>query len=280
MARHGHGSILWPLAMLFLITALTTSAEDGLASKAPTTAHGLLSAYAHNDYEHPHPLFDALALGFNSVEADIWLVKGELLVAHNLKDVKPERTLQALYLNPLREIIKNNGGHVYTNAATFMLMIDVKSASKPTYMALRSLLTGYTNILSVMSEIGTQTNALTIVISGNRAPEILAAEPVRYAGIDGRLSEITPHTSTQLVPIISEDWKQHFKWLGKGSFPDEERNKLHQIVEQVHQQGRRLRFWASPDKVDCWRELQSAGVDVLGTDDLAGLANFLRPATP
>ena len=42
----------------------------------------LVHAHAHNDYEHKRPLFDALEQGFCSVEADVWLVEGKLLVAH------------------------------------------------------------------------------------------------------------------------------------------------------------------------------------------------------
>ncbi len=34
-------------------------------------------AHSHNDYLHRRPLLDALALGFCSVEADIYLVDGE-----------------------------------------------------------------------------------------------------------------------------------------------------------------------------------------------------------
>ena len=60
-------------------------------------------AHAHNDYEHARPLAEALERGFGSVEADVWLVDGALLVAHDRKDVKPARTLAALYLEPLRE---------------------------------------------------------------------------------------------------------------------------------------------------------------------------------
>lgn len=37
--------------------------------------------HAHNDYEHKHPLFDALDQGFCSVEADIWINKDGVLVA-------------------------------------------------------------------------------------------------------------------------------------------------------------------------------------------------------
>ena len=60
-------------------------------------------AHAHNDYEHARPLLDALDQGFCSVEADIFLKDGQLLVAHTVLDLKPERTLQKLYLDPLRQ---------------------------------------------------------------------------------------------------------------------------------------------------------------------------------
>jgi hypothetical protein len=80
----------------------------------------------------------------------------------------------------------------------------------------------------------------------------------------------------QLIPLISENWMQHFKWRGRGAFPDDEKIKLRQLVDRVHQQHRRLRFWAIPDTLAGWRELQSAGVDIIGTDDLVGLAKFLQ----
>src|SRR5688572_20087049 len=72
-----------------------------LASCAITTSAQpmpLAAAHAHNDYEHTRPLLDALDLGYCSVEADIFLVNRQLLVAHNLEDTRPERTLQSLYL--------------------------------------------------------------------------------------------------------------------------------------------------------------------------------------
>ena len=38
-------------------------------------------------------------MGFTSVEADVWLIDGELRVAHDLEDAVPGRTLESLYLN-------------------------------------------------------------------------------------------------------------------------------------------------------------------------------------
>src|SRR3954469_7012674 len=63
-------------------------------------------AHAHNDYEHARPLAEALEHGFTSVEADIWLVDGQLLVAHDRDKVDTARTLESLYLAPLRKSIQ------------------------------------------------------------------------------------------------------------------------------------------------------------------------------
>jgi glycerophosphoryl diester phosphodiesterase len=58
--------------------------------------------------------------------------------------------------------------------------------------------------------------------------------------------------------------------------PGNEQLKLKGIVERAHQRGRLVRFWNTPDKTDFWKELSDAGVDLLNTDDLAGLEKFLR----
>ncbi len=280
LIRHLCPPVLFWLILLALGVKLDHLAAAGLDSVPPARAGALLSAYAHNDYAHPHPLFDALAQGFNRVEADVWLVDGQLLVAHNLKAVQPDRTLAALYLDPLRALIQAHGGQVFTNARTFTLMIDVKSAAEPTWFALRQLLQNYTNLLTSWSENRTHLNSLAIIISGNRAAKLLAAEPLRYAALDGRLADLPANPSPQLVPLISDNWTLHFKWRGHGDFPIDEKKRLRELVQQVHQQGRILRFWAIPDHPNAWRELQSAGVDILGTDDLVGLAKFLETNHP
>ncbi len=48
----------------------------------------------------------------------------------------------------------------------------------------------------------------------------------------------------------------------------------------AHARGRLVRFWATPDgpspaREALWRELRTEGVDLLNTDDLKGLQEFL-----
>src|SRR5262245_43577148 len=128
----------------------------------------LARTHAHNDYEHKRPLLDALDCGFCSVEADVWLVKGQLLVAHTPVQWNTERTLEKLYLDPLRDRVKANGGKVYKAAAPFYLMIDVKTDAKETYAALATVLEKYADMLTVTRDGKTEAKAVTVVISGNR----------------------------------------------------------------------------------------------------------------
>lgn len=239
-------------------------------------AEPLIHAHAHNDYEHPRPLLDALDQGFCSVEADIFLVEGKLLVAHNRKDVKPERTLQALYLDPLRERVMRQGGRVFTNGPEFTLMIDLKTAWTNTYPALRSVLADYAELLTRFRNGATQTNAVRVVISGNRSLEMFAGETIRHAAYDGTLADLDSTAEADLIPWISANWTANFTWRGQGEMPEAERTRLKEIVAKAQAKGRRVRFWGAPDRLEFWQAMRAAGVDLINTDDLPGLAKFLR----
>lgn len=103
------------------LTALGAAAAVVLAPPAGSAfAEGnkhhrrpLWRAHAHNDYDHPRPLFDALDHRFGSVEADIFLVGDQLLIGHDASELDPARTLESLYLDPLAAIVKANRGSVY-----------------------------------------------------------------------------------------------------------------------------------------------------------------------
>lgn len=81
--------------------------------------------------------------------------------------------------------------------------------------------------------------------------------------------------------VMLASWPGLFTWTGEGEFPTAERSKLRDIVKRAHTAGQRVRFGATPDVAGpardaLWNELAAAGVDHLNTDDLAGLAEFLR----
>ena len=75
--------------------------------------YAVSNAHAHNDYNHPKPFATAYEAGFGSIEADVIFRNDHLYVAHDAVDIKPGRTLQSLYLNPLKDAIKKNNGYVW-----------------------------------------------------------------------------------------------------------------------------------------------------------------------
>lgn len=262
----------WQFALLMALIVGWTGLRPIAVFAQPAP---LIHAHAHNDYEHPRPLLDALDHGFCSVEADIWLVDGQLLVAHDRDKVKPERTLEALYLDPLRERAKKNGGRVYPNGPEFSLLIDLKSNWKTTYPALRAVLTNYADVLTTFHNNEKRANAVLVIISGSRDRTMFEGEKVRYGAFDGELSDLDANPSPHFAPWISSRWGASFSWRGNGPMPDAEKQKLDSIVNRAHEQGRRVRFWGAPDNREFWQVLQAARVDLINTDNLAGLQQFL-----
>lgn len=252
-----------------------TLLNSHLSAEAPTAVVPLAKAHAHNDYYHKRPLLDALDHGFCSVEADVFLVGNELQVAHSRSELKPERTLQSLYLEPLRQRVEQNNGRVYPNGPSFTLMIDVKSEGTATYQALHGLLSRYKAILTRVESGRRVAGAVDVVVSGNRATAVIAADDPRYVGVDGRLTDLISDQPADLLPMISDNWGNHFRWRGAGEIPAAEKKKLRDVVTLAHNSGRRVRFWATPETPALWSELYEAGVDAINTDRLAELQAFL-----
>jgi hypothetical protein len=232
-------------------------------------------AHAHNDYEHERPLLDALDHGFGSIEADVHLVDGDLLVAHDRDDARPDQTLQTLYLEPLRQRIRQNGGRVYPDAPPIVLLIDIKTEAESTYMALDSVLRRYADILTIFSRETSNEGPVTAVVSGNRPRATMAAQAMRFAAYDGRLEDLELQSPATFIPLVSDNWSAFADWSGEGDPPREVLQRLEETVAEAHAQGRKIRFWATPDSPAVWRVLHDAGVDLLNADDLEGLRNFL-----
>jgi Glycerophosphoryl diester phosphodiesterase family len=290
VSRHG---MLWlSLVGLCLLPPRGAPAEPSPLGSPGAVPSGVLSrAHAHNDYEHARPLLDALASGFASVEADVWLVDGELLVAHTWFGLDPKRTLESLYLRPLLERVSKNHGHVYAGwPHSIQLLIDVKTDAAPTYLAVHRLLARYPQLFTTFVDGRAYESAVTAVISGNRARQLMQAQRIRYAACDGRSEEDSSEPADAMfAPLVSDRWDALFDWDGDGAMPADERQRLHAYVERAHERGQRVRFWATPDtppyRYAVWSELLAAGVDYFNSDDLQALSAWLsardpRPSTP
>ena len=211
------------------------------------------------------------------MEADVYAVDGKLLVAHNRDFSSPDRTLQALYLEPLKEIVRKNRGSVYPQKVPFTLLIEFKSSADETYPLLQAALKPYRAMLTEFRERDKRERAVTILITGNAPREQAAKEKRRLFAIEGGLPDLGSEVSVLLVPQVSTRWTETFRWSGFGEFPQEEQMRLTAFMAQAQRDGRKVRFWGGFDIPTLWKVQRNAGVDWLNVDSLARLRAFLSP---
>ena len=208
--------------------------------QAQTIHYSSANAHSHNDYEQKVPFWLAYRAGFGSIEADIFLYQGDLLVAHDEKELAFHKTLKTDYLDNLRQCIKKNGGYPYPDSSRkIQLLVDIKTESIQTLNNLISLLNTYPEIIG--------NSKISIVITGNRP------DPVSYIHypdnilFDGVLSESYTSEALSKISMISDNFKKYSVWDGIGEISSEDRKVLQEKVNKMHSLRKPVRFWNAPD---------------------------------
>jgi hypothetical protein len=228
------------------------------------------NAHSHNDYENVRPLLDALHNGFVSVEADVHLQGGELLVSHNSPG-KNVLSLEKLYLFPLDSILNVNAGRVYPiSDQPFFLMIDIKTEGEATYRAIQQAIARYPALRCLGNNC-----QIKVFLSGNR-PAMTETETYTGIGTDGRPDDLGKGHSPELMPVISDHFKNWSAWNGKSKPSPKDLQRVRGLAERVHAEKKLLRLWAIPDNELAWAALLDAGVDLINTDHLQELNYFLN----
>ena len=144
--------------ILFFLSVCETSAQDFVI---------LPNGHSHNDYTRDRPLYDALDNGFTSIEVDVYLHENRMVVTHDNKLLDEKPTIQELYLDPLKSIIKHNDGTVFQNSnAQLVLMVDLKSEKVTTYYALKDIFTAYLDIIEWYDSSKLMYGPIKVLLSG------------------------------------------------------------------------------------------------------------------
>jgi hypothetical protein len=240
----------------------------------PTLIHHapILRGHSHNDYEQELPLVDALSNHFYSVEADIWLVDGKIQVSHMGWFFRG--TLEELYLEPMQRIVSQQGS-MYHDDRPFMLWLDIKDDNPELLTVLQGLLSKYP-MLTRFTNTGEVKRPVTAVMTGsNLKSDYVSRFPVRYASRDSlQFHEEDPPADSRWNWYALK-WSDFIDWDGEGVFPEAQKIKLLHLVTSIHAKGRKLRFWGAPDTSGIWAAAYTAGVDLISTNLLQGLGQFM-----
>ena len=228
--------------------------------------------HSHNDYAQKRPFWGAYEAGADSIEADIYLVDGDLLVAHDRNKVKASATLRSLYLEPIHSLFQKNGGKVRADGKPLQLLVDLKNG-KPALDRLVELIEkeGFRPCF----DIAKNPSAARLVITGDHAAvdDFLAYPDFVFFDINPRKERTADQY--RRIPLISENARVYANWR-KGPMEEKDKAKIRAAVKAAHVKGCLFRLWGFPDHKEAWELALELGLDYLNTDHPADAAAFLH----
>lgn len=223
--------------------------------------------HSHNDYLQAVPFWTAFSAGASSIEVDVILSEGKLMVAHELETTDPKRTLQSLYLDPISEGLKS--GVITT--IDFHLLIDLKTAAEPTLEVLLESMKAYEQLLFGEGN----PDGLKLIISGNRPKTENYVNYPEWMLFDYQSKSLSPTLPWEKIGMVSLSFRQFSVWNGKGRMVEEERQRVQDFIALVHGYNKPVRFWASPDSKSAWKAFYEMGEDYINTDHPIQAAEYL-----
>jgi alkaline phosphatase len=225
------------------------------------------NAHAHNDYMHAVPFYTAYNAGFGSIEADVFPVNGKLLVAHSKNAIQAKNTLEYLYLDPLLKELKDNKNR------KVKLLIDIKQNYK---LSLQLLIKELEPLKKYLFTYSDRSKPVTILISGSRPVPAEYKNYPAYIFFDDDLRLHHTPDEWKRVGLVSLSFERYSSWNGSDDLPEKDKNLVAHVIDSVHHAGKKIRFWAAPDNENSWHTQMKLGVDLIGTDKIDQLSEFLK----
>lgn len=217
--------------------------------------------HSHNDYDREYPFWEAYVGGAESIEADVILENDVLYVAHDKKDIRPQRTLESLYLNPLAEQQRNG------TLRPLQLLIDIKTPAKPTLDRLVRTLKKYPGLL--------RSDLIRFVVSGNRPDAKDYTKYPEFILFDHQELDNLGSIPLQKVGLVSASFGKYSVWNGYGRMTAGDLKAIEAAMAKAKEVNKPFRFWATPDTKTAWARFAQMGVAYINTDHPGEAVGFL-----
>jgi hypothetical protein len=244
--------------------------------------------HSHNDYLQKRPLYEAIELGFGSIEIDICLTgKKELKVAHIPWFLAGKKDIDELYFTPIAKMIEEKDPRFnYSKEFPLNLLIDFKKNADSTYKYLKLVFIKYSKYITQYYKGKViYKGPLVINITGNQPWNALMKDSVTYCLMDGPIwltdssidhkgfSDIDT-SRLKYMGRVANDWqslmafKKHFK------SEDEFCSSVKANLQQYHDHGLTTRFHGVPNNEKAWMIIAKCGAHWFNVDKLQRFSGF------
>ncbi len=247
---------------------IVSSALAALLSIQEIAAQQPVILHSHNDYVRTAPFWEAYSQHCGSIEADVFLYEGRLLVGHEMDQLTPERSFDAMYVQPIVRVVRANGGKAWADRPDrLILMVELKSETEPELSEVIDLLGRFPDVFCG--------DAVQVVITGNTpSPEKFASYP-SWVYFDGDIREHYTPEQLARIGMVSNSFRMFArKWNGKGRMTDPELDAVTAAIDKVHSWGKPIRFWEAPEGTTAYFTFWKLGVDIINTDKPAVASLF------
>ena len=214
------------------------------------------------------PIDNALEHGCTSLEVDIAFDGLEIRVTHEVEDLINKPFFESNYLKPYFDAPKSS-------EHTYILLVDLKNFSNEMLDHLHNLLVKYDQHLVKRGEVAGPGKTRVLLSGAYHRINVINENRYIYFFIDGRLEYLSQGISPDVMPWISTNFTHHSSYKGYFWIGRKNKKALQALVDKVHGQGYRLRFWKTPDRRKIWNLLRDLGVDVIATDDVVELSEHV-----
>ncbi|SFP83401.1 PI-PLC domain-containing protein [Parafilimonas terrae] len=223
--------------------------------------------HSHNDYSHTVPFRDAYNNKAGVIEADVYYVNDELMVAHNKTDIRPASSLNNMYIQPIVQLFDTG-----KNVHSFYLMIDIKENQVQALPALMNLLQQHPSVFNRQIN----KNAIQVFISGERPADSTFHNYPFYIMFDGLPDKNYAPKDLEKIVMISDNFRTYSNWNGNGALPAADSIKIENMINAAHALGKPVRLWGAPDTKQCWQTMINLNADVINTDKVTMCREFLN----
>jgi hypothetical protein len=257
--------------IVILIVAHFGKTQTQSVGKVKISTKPIPCAHAHNDYNKIKPLWGALKYGFTSVEVDVFAHKGQLRVAHVGVMLGARKTLESMYLAPLKSWLQNKNW-VYENyQEALILMIDFKTNRHETLPILLEIIKPYQHLLTYYHDGKVHKRPLQLLISGHGfGYEQVSHLDSIFVFLDGSVNHCESDFPAALVPRGSGKFSSHFF----AKLDSNDVVKMQKQIEKAETCDKKLRYYATKNKKKLWRKQLDAQVGWLNVDRKKKFAKF------
>ncbi|KAH7039420.1 hypothetical protein B0J12DRAFT_580272, partial [Macrophomina phaseolina] len=243
--------------------------------------------HSHNDYWRKVPLFEALAAGCTSVEADVWLDDDLAipLVGHSRHSLTAERTLKSLYIDPIIAILESQypansmepaGILGIDDTASLVLLLDLKSSDHRLWSAVQAQLQplrdgNWLTYWDAARDVRVA-RPVTVVASGAASFDAIASALRPDIFFDAPLDNLDERYNVSNSHYASVSMTR-----AVGSVPWSlgpiQRATVDRQIKAAAERGLISRYWGTPSRPlarrdSVWNDLVRLGVGVLNGDDI------------